>query len=96
MRRPGEARQVYTREKYTPRKVFKMNVLPKCMTVDASPSPVLTRYEAAELGRISVGSLDELIRRKQIPTVRLGRRVLIPRASFERILSGEARGDRAS
>lgn len=47
---------------------------------------VLTVMEAAaELG-ISKGSAYEAVRSGQIPTIRIGRRLIVPRAAFERML----------
>lgn len=50
---------------------------------------VLTRYEAAQVARLSVGALDECIRRGDILSIRIGRRVLVPRIALERVLAGE-------
>lgn len=50
---------------------------------------VLTVEEAAaELG-IGRTLAYESVRTKQIPSIRIGRRVLIPRAAFEKALRGE-------
>jgi excisionase family DNA binding protein len=48
--------------------------------------PVLTVTEAATLLRISRNSAYEAARRGEIPTIRLGRRLLVPRAALERLL----------
>jgi excisionase family DNA binding protein len=54
---------------------------------DAAESPsVLTIEEAAQLLRIGRNSAYEAARRGQIPTVRIGRRLLVPRAALERVL----------
>lgn len=44
---------------------------------------LLSKYEAARLLGLSVRSLEHLISRKEIPTRRIGRRVLIPRSAAE-------------
>ena len=52
-----------------------------------SPSPlVYTCDEAANLLRVSKASIYGAISRKELPSFRLGRRVLIPRASLESLL----------
>ena len=47
---------------------------------------VLTVIEAARLLGISRGLAYEAVRLGQIPSVRVGRRILIPRAQLERML----------
>jgi excisionase family DNA binding protein len=49
---------------------------------------VKTLKEVAALLRISRGSAYEAAKRKEIPTIRIGRRVLVPSAALERMLSG--------
>ena len=49
----------------------------------------LTVTECARLLGISRGSAYEGIRRGEIPSVRLGRRLLVPRAALERMLEGQ-------
>ena len=49
-------------------------------------APVLTITEAASLVRISRNSAYEAARRGEIPIIRLGRRLLVPRAALERML----------
>jgi excisionase family DNA binding protein len=51
---------------------------------------VVTVGEAASMLRISRGTAYEAARRKQIPTIRIGRRVLVPLAALERMLAGSA------
>jgi excisionase family DNA binding protein len=48
--------------------------------------PVLTVSEAARLLRLSRAFTYELIARGELPSVRFGRRIMIPRAAIERIL----------
>lgn len=50
---------------------------------------VITVEEAAALARVSRQSAYEAVRRGEIPTVRLGRRILVPREKFLRMLSGD-------
>ena len=47
---------------------------------------VLTIMEAAEELGISKGSAYEAARTGTIPTIRIGRRLIVPRAAFERML----------
>ena len=47
---------------------------------------VLTVREAAGVLRLSVNSAYEAVRRGEIPSVRIGRRVLVPKASLARLL----------
>ena len=49
---------------------------------------VVTLGEAALILRISRGSAYEAAKRKEIPTIRIGRRLLVPVAALERMLSG--------
>ena len=51
-------------------------------------SPVLTVDETAKLLRISRGSAFEACRNNSIPNIRIGRRILIPRARLEAMLAG--------
>ena len=49
-------------------------------------SPVLTVEEAAVLLRLSRGTAYEAVKRGDIPTLRIGRRLLVPRAALLRLL----------
>ena len=49
---------------------------------------VKTLNEVAALLRISLGSAYEAAKRKEIPTIRIGRRLLVPSDALERLLSG--------
>jgi excisionase family DNA binding protein len=53
---------------------------------------VVTVSEAASMLRISRGAAYEAARRKEIPTIRIGRRVLVPLAALERMLAGNSDG----
>ena len=50
---------------------------------------VVTLNEAAKMLRISRGSAYEAAKRKEIPTIRIGRRLLVPSAALERMLAGD-------
>jgi excisionase family DNA binding protein len=47
--------------------------------------PVLTVSEAARLLRLSRAFTYELVARGELPSVRFGRRIMIPRAAIERL-----------
>jgi excisionase family DNA binding protein len=51
---------------------------------------VVTLDEAAKILRISRGSAYEAAKRKEIPTIRIGRRLLVPAAALDRMLAGNA------
>lgn len=61
------------------------------MLTDGSKQLVLTVAEASKLLRISRGAAYEAIKQGQIPAVRVGRRLLVPRASLERLLDGKGK-----
>lgn len=48
--------------------------------------PTLTVAEAAELLGVSRGLAYDLVRRGEIPSIRLGRRLLVPRHALELLL----------
>lgn len=52
----------------------------------ASLPPTLTIEECASVLRLSRGSTYEAARTGQIPTIRIGRRLLVPRAMLLRML----------
>jgi excisionase family DNA binding protein len=56
------------------------------------PVAVLTVEEAAALLRISRGTAYEAARRGELPTVRLGRRLLVPRARLAALLGTDVEG----
>ena len=51
-----------------------------------SKKKVLTIPEAAEELGISKGSAYEAARSGKIPTIRIGRRLIVPRVAFDRML----------
>lgn len=60
------------------------------MTSRPSKKPaVMTVEEAAKILRISRGSAYEAARSGDIPTVRIGKRILVPRARLLKLLRGE-------
>ena len=50
---------------------------------------VVTLDEAAVLLRISRGSAYQAAKTREIPTIRIGRRLLVPVAALERMLAGD-------
>lgn len=57
-----------------------------------SDSLVLTAVETARLLRIGRGTVYEQIRCGNIPSIKMGRRILIPKAALIKMLEG-AKGD---
>jgi excisionase family DNA binding protein len=51
-------------------------------------SPVLTVEEAAELLGLSRSTAYDAVRTGDLPSIRIGRRILIPRARLEALLAG--------
>lgn len=49
----------------------------------------LSVLEAARIAGIGKNSMYEAVRRGDFPSIRVGRRMLIPRSAFLRILNGE-------
>jgi len=49
---------------------------------------VKTLNEVASVLRISRGSAYEAAKRKEIPTIRIGRRLLVPCEALDKLLSG--------
>ena len=60
--------------------------------MDADHPLVLTVPEAARLLGISRAHAYELVGRKELPALRLGRRIVVPRRVLERLLNGEDDG----
>jgi excisionase family DNA binding protein len=56
-------------------------------TVEISPT-VFTVFEVARILRLGKISVYQAIERGEIPYVRIGRRILIPRHALEQLLSG--------
>jgi excisionase family DNA binding protein len=53
------------------------------------PKTTLTVEEAAKLLGISRGLAFQAVRRGDIPSIRIGRRILIPRARLRALLDGD-------
>lgn len=60
------------------------------MLPDPNGRPTLTVEEAAELLSISRSLAYEAVRCGQIPSIRVGRRLLVPTAALRRLLGVEA------
>jgi excisionase family DNA binding protein len=58
------------------------------MTTPQAERLTHTVEEAAALLGISRNSAYEAVRRGQLPVLRIGRRLVVPRAALDRILSG--------
>ena len=56
----------------------------------------LTVIEAAKLLGVSRNSLYEAVRRGEVPHLRIGRRILVPRSRLEEILDGVNENPEAS
>lgn len=52
-------------------------------------SPVMTVEEAGQLLGISRGLAFEAVRRGEIPSIRIGRRILVPRARLLALVEGD-------
>ena len=60
-------------------------------SMDTNNEPlVLSVPTVARLLCISKGSCYEAVRQGQIPSLRFGRRIVIPRAALDRLLAGDA------
>lgn len=59
------------------------------MTVAASEKLTLTVDEAAAMLSISRSTAFAAVARGEIPSIRIGRRIVIPRARLEQMLAGE-------
>ena len=59
------------------------------VTAGQGPSPVLTVDEAASYLRISRGLAFAAVRDGSLPSVRIGRRILVPRRQLEALLDGQ-------
>lgn len=55
---------------------------------DEKIKPTLSRKEAQKLSGLGISSFDEALRKGTFPSIRIGRRVLIPRERFMSILEG--------
>jgi excisionase family DNA binding protein len=55
----------------------------------------LTVDEARKMTGLSRGSMYQAIYSGQVPSIRVGRRILVPRARLEQILNGMQKGDKS-
>lgn len=53
----------------------------------------LTVPEAAALLRVSTSNYYRAARRNEVPSIRIGSRLVVPGAALQRMLDGEARRD---
>ena len=61
----------------------------KAETTTKQERRVVTLDEASVLLRISRGSAYQAAKTREIPTIRIGRRLLVPLAALERMLAGD-------
>jgi excisionase family DNA binding protein len=54
-----------------------------------TPKATLSVYEAADLAGVCRNGMYRAVRRGEIPSLRVGGRILIPRAALEKMLNGE-------
>lgn len=67
------------------------------MTKNTKPTPdVLTVEEARKRLRIGRNAIYEALARNEIPSIRIGRKYLVPRVAFEAMLRGEGRAKEAN
>ena len=59
---------------------------------DSRPSAAMPIKEFSDEMGISINLAYQLAREGRIPTIRLGRRIVIPRVAFDRWLNGESEG----
>jgi excisionase family DNA binding protein len=56
---------------------------------------IVTVDEARRMMGLSRGSMYQAINTGQVPSIRVGRRILIPRARLEQILNGMQQGEKS-
>ena len=66
-------------------RVVEESVMPD---ITNSQSPVLTVEETRLLLRLSRNSMYAAIARQEVPHLKIGRRILIPRKALERLMDG--------
>jgi excisionase family DNA binding protein len=64
--------------------------------MDGENRLVFTVTEAAAVLGISRAHAYELVARRELPALRLGRRIVVPRRGLERLLDGEGDGGQAA
>lgn len=60
------------------------------MRNDETERRTITVPEAGDLLGISRNGAYEAARRGEIPTIKIGKRLLVPKAAFDKMLAGEA------
>ena len=96
--RPDEGRSILLSDEAVARRyAARLNEWPGTASPlpDETP-PVLNVDEAAEILRVGRTTAYDAIRRGQIPSFRVGRKIRISRSALERLLSGETHGDDGS
>ena len=66
------------------------------MSQDIQHRLVLTVPEAADLLGICRNAAYEGVRRGEIPSIRIGKRLVVPRTAFEEMLKGGTTADRSN
>jgi excisionase family DNA binding protein len=64
--------------------------------MDRGEKLVLTVTEAAGVLGISRALAYELVARHELPALRLGRRIVVPRRALERLIDGDGGGEPAA
>lgn len=60
------------------------------VATDTAEKPTLTVEEASALASVGINQMYQAVREGTIPSLRIGRRILIPRKKFMAMLEGEA------
>lgn len=60
------------------------------METDVTTVDVMTVEEVRKRLRLSRNGIYEAIKRNEVPHLRIGRRIVIPRSAYERMLNGES------
>ena len=66
---------------------------PSLRRVVESDAPTMTRTEVAELFRVDARTISKAIAEGTLPSIKLGRRVVIPRVRLLSMLTGDAASD---
>lgn len=73
-----------------------LEVIPSGALPDPAEKPVLTVDEIIPFVRLSRNGTYQAVERGEIPSIRIGRRILIPTAAFRRLLGMDAAAPEAS
>ncbi|MFJ5860849.1 helix-turn-helix domain-containing protein [Pseudarthrobacter sp. NPDC092439] len=60
------------------------------MATETNERPTLTVAEAKEIAGVGLSQMYAAIKEGKVPSVRIGRRILIPRKKFMAMLDGDA------